>query len=217
MVSIKYLDRDLEFIPSNEQLLERKSSGFGLTRPELAVLFAYSKNLLKKELTEVDFLADPYLLNLMSQMFPKALSNQFFEELKQHPLKNEIIAMELSNDVINLMGPTFIKRLNDETGASSEQIVKCFIIASRLFNMNELLPLLKDMDNQVKYEVQIDIQADIIRLIRRSTRWLIKHKVYNNYISTTTIVKMNISINCSTWSGPVRTNDLCDFIHSLFY
>src|SRR5207302_77415 len=37
------LSRALEFLPSDDELAERRKSGIGLTRPELAILLAYSK------------------------------------------------------------------------------------------------------------------------------------------------------------------------------
>ena len=43
------LDRELEALPSTEQLAERQRQGRGLTRPELAVLLAYAKRSLYPE------------------------------------------------------------------------------------------------------------------------------------------------------------------------
>src|SRR3970282_2802425 len=37
------LDRDLEWLPSSQEMTERERTGTGLTRPELAVLLAYAK------------------------------------------------------------------------------------------------------------------------------------------------------------------------------
>ena len=39
-----YLDRDIEFLPTDKQIAERQSSGRGLTAPEFAVMIAYTKN-----------------------------------------------------------------------------------------------------------------------------------------------------------------------------
>src|SRR3546814_7875884 len=37
------LDRQIEYLPSDAEIADRKSRGIGLTRPELAVLLSYSK------------------------------------------------------------------------------------------------------------------------------------------------------------------------------
>ena len=39
-----WLDRGLEFLPTDKQIAERQASGAGLQAPELAVLIAYTKN-----------------------------------------------------------------------------------------------------------------------------------------------------------------------------
>ncbi|MBY0281459.1 MAG: NAD-glutamate dehydrogenase, partial [Alphaproteobacteria bacterium] len=44
------LHRKVEFIPNDEELSRRSSAGKGLTRPELAILLAYSKNSLYRHL-----------------------------------------------------------------------------------------------------------------------------------------------------------------------
>jgi len=42
------LDRALEFIPSDDELMERRAQGKTLTRPELSVLVSYSKAALER-------------------------------------------------------------------------------------------------------------------------------------------------------------------------
>ena len=39
-----WLDRGLEFLPTDKQIAERQAAGHGLTAPEFAVLIAYTKN-----------------------------------------------------------------------------------------------------------------------------------------------------------------------------
>ena len=55
------LDRELEALPSDEELAERKRDHLGLARPELATLLAYSKINLYSELLESDVPEDPHL------------------------------------------------------------------------------------------------------------------------------------------------------------
>ena len=39
-----WLDRALEFLPTDKQIAERQAAGLGLTTPEFAVLLAYTKS-----------------------------------------------------------------------------------------------------------------------------------------------------------------------------
>jgi glutamate dehydrogenase len=64
------LDRDLEFLPSDEELADRRVHGKALTRPELSVLVSYSKAILKEELIASDLGADPYVAGAVATAFP---------------------------------------------------------------------------------------------------------------------------------------------------
>ena len=72
------LVRALEFIPTDEEIAERLALGKGLTRPELAVLLAYSKMVLKEELVCPEITDNEYhqslLIDLNCQMFGNKLA-----------------------------------------------------------------------------------------------------------------------------------------------
>jgi glutamate dehydrogenase len=53
------LNREVEFLPSDEEMEMRKAEGRGLTRPERAVLLAYSKITLYDALIDSDLPEDP--------------------------------------------------------------------------------------------------------------------------------------------------------------
>lgn len=55
------LDRSVEFLPDDKKLLERKTTGAGLTRPELAVLMAHTKIHIANELLKSHLPDDSYL------------------------------------------------------------------------------------------------------------------------------------------------------------
>ncbi|TGQ50523.1 hypothetical protein EN855_036290, partial [Mesorhizobium sp. M1C.F.Ca.ET.212.01.1.1] len=55
------LDRQIEFLPSDAELSQRKARGQGLTRPELSVLLSYSKLVAFNQLLDSDIPEDPYL------------------------------------------------------------------------------------------------------------------------------------------------------------
>ena len=65
------LHRKLEFLPDDEILAEREAKEQGLTRPEAAVLVAYSKVRLFEELVGSDVTHDPYLSQELIAYFPR--------------------------------------------------------------------------------------------------------------------------------------------------
>ncbi len=66
------LDRNLEFLPSDEQIDERRAKGLGLTRPELAIILSYSKIELMGSLAQTDIPEDPFLAAELEAYFPRA-------------------------------------------------------------------------------------------------------------------------------------------------
>ncbi|HXF45825.1 MAG TPA: NAD-glutamate dehydrogenase domain-containing protein, partial [Burkholderiaceae bacterium] len=118
------LNRALEFLPSDEEIAERKARGIGLTRPELAVLLAYSKMWLFDELLASDVPEDPWIGTALARYFPAALRERFAAYIPRHPLRREIIATHVLNSMINRAGATFVHRLMETTGAAPPQIVR---------------------------------------------------------------------------------------------
>ena len=66
------LNRALEFLPSEEEIAERRKAGEGLTRPELAIVLAYGKIWLYKALINSNVPEDPYLSGELIRYFPGA-------------------------------------------------------------------------------------------------------------------------------------------------
>ncbi|HEY6123252.1 MAG TPA: NAD-glutamate dehydrogenase, partial [Steroidobacteraceae bacterium] len=64
------LDRAIEFLPGDDEFLERRKQRLGLTRPELAVVLAYSKIWLSNHLLDSDLPDDPYFASEVQRYFP---------------------------------------------------------------------------------------------------------------------------------------------------
>ncbi|MDB6095883.1 MAG: NAD-glutamate dehydrogenase, partial [Francisellaceae bacterium] len=179
------IDRNLEFLPNKSKIANRKASNLGLTRPEIAVLMAYTKNLLKKDLLDSNLPEEAFIYYLLEESFPKILSTRFGPYLKTHRLKREIIATRLSNIVINEMGISFIYRLADETGAQSVDIVQAYIIARGVFDLVNLKKTINDLNNIVDANLQLKMVQEVNRLMRRVTRWFIRNRQNDKSIAQT--------------------------------
>src|SRR5690606_23618831 len=84
------LNRELEFLPSDDELADRMAKGMGLTRPELAILTAYGKMVLKERVVTPEVSDNPFFQKLLTGAFPAVLQQKFGKEISQHPLKAEI-------------------------------------------------------------------------------------------------------------------------------
>jgi glutamate dehydrogenase len=127
-----YLHRTLESLPSPPEFAARLATGHGLTRPELAVLLAHVKLMLKAEILASDLPADPFLRERLHTYFPPPLRERFHQDMENHPLGREIITMVTVNRFVDSQGITAFHRLQTETGAEVSDIIRAQLAARSL-------------------------------------------------------------------------------------
>jgi glutamate dehydrogenase len=169
------LNRALEFIPTDDVLLEGKSRQEGLTRPSISVMLSYAKNEMKEALANEKVADDPYLLQEAEKIFPASLVNKYRKEVHHHPLVTEIVATQVSNDIFNCMGPTFVHRIMMSAGCSFLDVCKAWVAARDIFDFNTTLEQIEALDNRISYDLQSDLIFKLKRMVRHGTRWLIRN------------------------------------------
>ncbi|GAA3979408.1 NAD-glutamate dehydrogenase GdhB [Allohahella marinimesophila] len=174
--SIGKLNRQIEFMPDDEAIRERKSENRGLFRPELCTLISYVKGHLKEVLSASDMLDDEYYMAELQSEFPASLVRKFEDQLWHHRLRKEIIATQVANDMVNLMGITFVDRLRQSTGATIPAIAQAYVISRDVFGLKQYWRAIEDLDNKVPADTQISMMLELIRLIRRSSRWFLRNR-----------------------------------------
>jgi glutamate dehydrogenase len=170
------LHRAIEFLPTDDELAERKARGLGLTTPELAVLLAYSKMWLSDELVASDLPEDPWIGTALQRYFPAALKTEFGDYIPRHPLRREIIATHVLNSMVNRVGSTFVHQLAELTGAAAPEVVRAYLLAREVFGSVELWQRIEALDNRVPDSVQSEMIVQWRRLIARSTTWFLRSK-----------------------------------------
>ena len=173
------LDRELEFLPTDEELLERLAKGQGLTRAELAVLAAYGKMILKEDLCSPEISKEEYYQSELVKYFPTPLRNKYSSQMQQHPLKDEIVAMRLANEMVDYLGSNFAFRAVDETGAVPSDVAICFTLAKEIFDMPKIWKQIEALDHSVPASVKHNMFYQTQRMIRRCTRWFLRHRRKN--------------------------------------
>ncbi|TNF88682.1 MAG: NAD-glutamate dehydrogenase, partial [Gammaproteobacteria bacterium] len=167
------LDRELEFLPDDEEMDERHRGGEGLTRPELAVLLSYSKITLYQQLLASDVPEDAWLRAEAIAYFPEPLRKRFRKLMPEHRLQREIIATQVTNSVVNRMGASFVLRMHDDTGATSGEVARAYTIAREVFDARTFWRAIERLDNRVDSDLQIAAMLKMWRLLRQATRWLL--------------------------------------------
>ena len=170
------LNRAVEFLPSDEEMNERKARKQGLTSPERAVLLAYSKMELFDELVKSELIDDKYVADALITYFPTALQQKYVGVMQKHPLKREIIATEIANSTINRTGSVFVYRMQEETGATAPEVVRCFILTRDIFLVGDLWNRIDALDGKIPAAAQNDMLIDAGRLVLRGTLWFLRRR-----------------------------------------
>jgi glutamate dehydrogenase len=170
------MDRASEALPLLEVLVDRRQRGQSLTRPELAVLLAYAKLSLKQELIDSAVPDDSIMHSYLVGYFPaEAVKVVGSEILAQHRLSREIIATELANDMVDLMGAAFAHRLSRDTGHSAPEVTRAWSIAARLCGAGELRRRLESLEGVLPTEVVYRWLLGLARVLERTTRWVLSN------------------------------------------
>ncbi len=170
------LDRTAESLPSLDVLVERRERAQTLTRPELCVLLAYAKLDVKRRLLESALPDDPVTDSHLLGYFPPAAAQAAGEaNLHAHRLRREIIASQLTNDLVDLMGATFVNRLVRDTGREAEEVVRAWLVASRLAGHRALLKRLGAAEASLDARVSYRWLLGLARVLERTTRWVLQN------------------------------------------
>ena len=168
------LDRELEGLPDIEGFADLRLAGRGLSTPELAVLLAYTKNILKSDLLQSEIPDDRSCEPLLSGYFPGALRDYFAPRIAEHPLRREIVANLIANLTVDRGGTSMIYRLTQETSAPSSEVAAAHMAAWEIFELDQLRRAVNELDNELPTDRQLAIHLAGRQLAERATRWLVR-------------------------------------------
>ena len=188
------LDREIEFLPTNQELKQRIADKKGLTRPELCVLLSYTKLALFEDLLKSDVLGDKWFSTILIEYFPTKLQKIDFKYMSSHRLHREIIATTLTSQIIDRMGATFMQRAYEDTGATVGAIAKAYVVAVELFDAEQIWQAIEQLDSVVKPKHQIEGGLIIWDQIRQAVRWIL-NKFGHHFDITTIIGQLKKDIN----------------------
>ncbi len=145
------LDRKVEGLAANDELMRRAAEGRGLTRPELAVLLSTAKLALQDAIEHSDLSNDPALGSDLAAAFPDEMQRDFGQAIADHQLRREIIATKIANRIINRMGIVHPFELVEEEGCALGDIAAAFVAVERLLD----LPAIWDALDEAKIDESI--------------------------------------------------------------
>ncbi len=169
------LNRALEYLPDARAIAERGAQGQGLTRPEIAVLHAYSKMNYYDALIQSSIPDDEYLQPELLAYFPRRLGERFRDQMATHRLRREIIATHLTNSIVDHVGPGFGFRVREVAGANIAGVTRAYLAASRIFATDRIWRQVEALDNQVPAAVQLEMMRRLSRLLEHAVVWILLH------------------------------------------
>jgi glutamate dehydrogenase len=170
------LDRALEGLPDDETIAERHQAHLGLTRPELAVILAYSKIVLFEDLLRSDLPDDPLLVEDLLVYFPTELRVRYRPAIERHRLRREIIATYVTNDMQNRLRPTFVMQACEDTGKPVSDVARAFTVIRESFDLRTIWTEIEALDNKLPAKVQIDMLVAVGSLLERAILWLLRSR-----------------------------------------
>jgi glutamate dehydrogenase len=168
------LNRDLEFLPDESEIEDRRNRKQGLTRPELAVVLSYAKINLYNGLIASNATLEEFLKIDPERYFPDVLRKRYADLIPEHRLSRQILATLIANDIVNRMGPAFIQRAQADTNASIITIARAYETARIICSARPMFKEIEELDHVIPARAQMLMMFDVSRTLRHACYWLIE-------------------------------------------
>jgi glutamate dehydrogenase len=109
---------------------------------------------------------------MLRRYFPEAVAAEFSDLVAQHRLGREILSARLANWVIDRVGPGFLYRIEERTGATPEQAVRAILVLERLLNLEELWGAL----GRLPLRSTLVVRRALDRFVELNVTWLVRHR-----------------------------------------
>ncbi|WP_411194664.1 NAD-glutamate dehydrogenase domain-containing protein [Rhodococcus jostii] len=169
------INRATEVLPTKKELVSRTQAGLGLTRPEIAVLLAQSKNVVQQDLLHSTVPDEPVFASALSDYFPFRIRPHLSVEIRDHRLAREIVATKIADDLINHVGPGLIYQLEERLGVKTPAVARAYTVVRTVFDVDELWA-----DAQRRPDVTQAERWDLLRtlqhFIEHTASWILRRR-----------------------------------------
>jgi glutamate dehydrogenase len=97
-------------------------------------------------------------------------------ELAAHRLRRRIVATSLVNDLVDHLGPGFVHRIEERTGAGTPDAVRAYVITRDVFELRTLWSSLRQPDQRVGPQAELLVLQDTARLLDHCAAWLLRNR-----------------------------------------
>ncbi len=158
------------------------------------MLLAFTKNFLAAELIGSSLPSDPTYDGALLSYFPRQIQERYPDLVLTHPLRAELVATAVANQLVDRGGISMVHRLMGETSATVADIGRAHTAASRVYDLETIWGSIAELAAEVPAAVRTRLQLDVKRLGERAARWLLRNEPQ----------PIDIESVVTTYSGPVR-------------
>jgi len=169
------LDREIEFLPNDEEFSAMALNQQGLTRPEIAVVVSYAKMSLFDILLQSPLLDSKVLQPELEWGFPRVLADSYAKQLGRHQLRREIVATTLANEIVNRAGVTFVHDVKEETGLAVDQIAAAFLIVRDAFGLEDIWRGIDKLDYKISAAAQAHMHVEVSQVVKDQATWFLRN------------------------------------------
>jgi glutamate dehydrogenase len=149
------LSRELEQLPSSNELARRKADGLGLVSSELAVVLANVKNRFKRQLGQLPLTEQAWAEPILKPYFPASFVAT--RNALDHPLANAILATVLANEAVNRCGPLMIASLARGYGVPETEVLQAWAQGWAALNLTPVFDVLDNSALLVPPQTSIEV------------------------------------------------------------
>ncbi|MGW4098019.1 NAD-glutamate dehydrogenase domain-containing protein [Mycobacterium sp. NPDC004974] len=171
------VDPQVEGLPAGPELARRRTMGLGLTRPEIAVLLAQSKNLVAQELLASDIPDQEVFAHRLGDYFPAGIAQHARAEISRHPLRREIVATSVAGELINRVGPGTIYRMQERLAVTTPQVAQAYATVRDILDLDALwaAELAGSSDEGQRIQALLQVRE----LVEHLTSWVLRNGTGN--------------------------------------
>jgi len=166
------IDRKQDALPSSTDLRRLMVEHQGITRPELSVVMSHTKLLITHKLAQDPWMHDAVFRPLLQSYFPDILVKKYPDAIDNHPLRADLLAMLLSNRMVNQVSPYMPKWLKDRIGLGYGEITRAFWVCSELYDFNRHWIKTYDAPN-LSAAVWQDLLIELLQHMDRTLPWFL--------------------------------------------
>ena len=170
------LDRRLAALPTREEFAALERDGRGLSSPELATLLAHVKLALKDEVLANGLLDGEAFTRRLPEYFPRPLRGASGGAIANHPLRRQIGATLVVNDVVDNGGLSYAFRLAKEMAVSAADAVCAFTVVTEVYDLRSRWQWIDTDGRELPTSVTDRLILRTRRLLDRASRWMLFHR-----------------------------------------